>query len=170
MSPNGSVHWHALYVASRCEKVVATRLNALNIEAIVPTQKQWRQWSDRKKLMEVILFPNYVFLATDLKRREEPLKLKQVVQYVRFGGQIARLSKKEVELIRQIGNYTRPVEIISGTLSPGEMVEITSGPLHSFHGRILSVNGGTRLQIEIPSLQCFAQVKVGMGEVRRVVG
>ena len=120
--------------------------------------------------MEVILFPNYVFLATDLKRREEPLKLKHVVQYVRFGGQIARLSEKEVELIRQISNCPRPVEIISGTLSPGEMVEITKGPLQSFHGRIRSVNGGTRLQIEIPSLQCFAQVEVGMGEVRRVVG
>lgn len=167
---DSAVYWYALYVASKCERTVARDLSRLGFEVCLPMQQQWRQWSDRKKLMEVILFPNYVFLATDLKRREEPLKLKHVVQYVRFGGQIARLSEKEVELIRQISNCPRPVEIISGTLSPGEMVEITKGPLQSFHGRIRSVNGGTRLQIEIPSLQCFAQVEVGMGEVRRVVG
>ncbi len=170
MPKEDAVPWYVVYVASRCEKAVAAQLKVMGIESIVPVQKQTRQWSDRKKVVEAILFPNYVFLAASIEQHEDVVKLEHVVGFVRFGSHIARLSNKEVELIRQIGNYTRPVEIISGILSPGEVVEITSGPLQSFHGRILSVNGGTRLQIEIPSLQCFAQVEVGMGEVRRVVG
>jgi len=80
------------------------------------------------------------------------------------------LSKKEVELIKTIGNCPHPVEIRSDKLLPGEEVEIIFGPLKNHVGRVQSVNGTACIQLAIPSLKCFARVVVGKGEVRRVGG
>lgn len=168
MSKHIAVHWHALYVASRCEKVVAAQLRVLGIEAIVPVQKQTRQWSDRKKVADVILFPNYVFLAANVHQHEAVVRIDHVVGFVRFGGKIAALADREINLIKQIGQVEHPVVISNDTYCSGDEVEIISGPMKNHRGRILSTNGSTKVQIPIPSLQSCAQVVVGKGEVRNV--
>lgn len=102
MFKENHVQWHALYVESRCEKKVAAQLNVLNIETIVPIQKQSRQWSDRKKIVDFLVFPNYVFLASSIGKHEDVLKLKHVVGFVRFGSQIVVISDREFAIIKQI--------------------------------------------------------------------
>ncbi|MGB0977445.1 MAG: transcription termination/antitermination NusG family protein, partial [Prolixibacteraceae bacterium] len=44
--------WFAIYVRSRAEKKVGESLNEIGIENYVPLKQEWRQWSDRKKLVE----------------------------------------------------------------------------------------------------------------------
>jgi transcription antitermination factor NusG len=55
-------YWHAIYVSSRAEKKVCENLSNKNIEAYVPVVKTIRQWSDRKKKIELPLISGYVFV------------------------------------------------------------------------------------------------------------
>lgn len=168
MSKEGPKQWCALYVAARCEKVVAAQLKVLDIETIVPIQKEIRQWSDRKKVVETVLFPNYVFLAPNIYQYEAVNKLDHVVGFVRFGGRIAVLSEREVALITQIAKVEHPVVIHSGAIAPGDEVEIISGPLKNQRGRIQLLNGTTKVQIAIPSLGSFAQIIVRKEDLKKV--
>ena len=52
--PQDHIYWYALYVKPRSEKKVATRLTNLGFEVCVPTQQVMRQWSDRKKKVEIL--------------------------------------------------------------------------------------------------------------------
>ena len=57
-----SYHWYAIYTRSRGEKVTAKLLSDQGIEAYLPLQRKLRQWSDRKKWVEVPYINSYVFV------------------------------------------------------------------------------------------------------------
>ena len=61
--------WYAIYTKSRMEKKVSLRLEELGIEAYCPTTKRKKQWSDRKKWLEEVLFRSYVFVNIDLEKQ-----------------------------------------------------------------------------------------------------
>ena len=50
-----SPKWYAVYTRPRFEKQVGQRLLEEGIEAYVPLIKTMRQWSDRKKVVELPL-------------------------------------------------------------------------------------------------------------------
>src|SRR6188472_2452236 len=76
-------NWHAIYVKSRTEKKVGEALEARNIEAYVPVVKTMRQWSDRKKMVELPLLNGYVFVNITLKEQDVVLQTRGVVNFVR---------------------------------------------------------------------------------------
>jgi transcription antitermination factor NusG len=57
--------WFVLYTQPRNEKKVAERLEKLGIKAYCPMTIQVRQWSDRKKKVEVPLLNSYVFVPIE---------------------------------------------------------------------------------------------------------
>ena len=54
--------WHVIYTKSKWEKKVDELLMQKGFESWCPVQKQERQWSDRKKIIETPLFRSYVFI------------------------------------------------------------------------------------------------------------
>ena len=162
-----ALKWHVLLVKPRSEKKVGQRLNDMGFEACVPTQFQMRQWSDRRKKVEVVLFNNYVFVATDAKRRNEVFRAANVFQYLRFDGRYATLTEKEAAMIKRLGRLEVPVEITYEQFRVGEAVEVLSGPLAGCCGTVMAVNGGSRLQLALPSLCCFANVELQCTEVKK---
>lgn len=169
MSTSPSISWHALYVASRHERIIGKQLALYGFESFVPVQKQVHQWADRKKCIDVVLFPGYVFLSMgSAKERHNVFNVPNVLGFVKFGGQIATLSEREVALIKQIGQSEHPVVPCTPSLVPGDEVEITAGPLRNLHGRVLALNGTAHVQLSVPSLQWFAQVMVGRGDLKKV--
>jgi transcriptional antiterminator RfaH len=160
--------WHVLLVKPRSEKKVGNRLKELGFDACVPTQYQLRQWSDRRKKVEVVLFNNYVFVATDLKRRNDVFRVPNVFQYLRFNGRDAMLTPREASTIKQLAGLERLVEISYEQLRAGQVVEVLSGPFAGCHGKVASTNSGSRLQLELPSLGCFARVEVSGEDVMEI--
>lgn len=163
-----TLNWHALYVLTNSERKISDQLEILGFETCVPLQKQLRYWKDRKKLMDVVLFTNYVFIASDPFRLSEPLQVRNVFGYVKFGGKIANLTETEVSLIRTIGQAGNPVKIQGGQVQVGDEVRVVRGPLQNLCGVVVSYGGGNQLQLAIPSLQCFAQVTVSAGDIQRL--
>ena len=48
-----TVHWHAVFTASRAEKKVRDRLEELGMECFLPVQTVLRQWTYRKSRVVV---------------------------------------------------------------------------------------------------------------------
>ena len=57
-------HWLVIYTKPRSEKKVSQRLKEMGIMIFCPTVTTVRQWSDRKKKVEVPLFNSYVFVLS----------------------------------------------------------------------------------------------------------
>ena len=161
-------NWQVLIVRPRSEKKTGRRLCQMGFETCVPTQWQYRQWSDRRKKTEVVLFPNYVFIAADPARRNEVFQAGNILRYLRIGGCIATLSEKETAMIRRLAHLEAPVQIAYEGFRGGEEVEVLSGSLTGYRGLVTGVNGARRLQVALPGLGCFAQVELRDTEVRRI--
>ncbi|MEY3052116.1 MAG: hypothetical protein RLY31_1901 [Bacteroidota bacterium] len=164
-----SARWYVLLVQPKSEKKVGQRLNELGIEACVPVQRQLRQWSDRRKWVEAVLFPHYVFVRTEESRMGGVFQANHVYRYLRFGGRPAVLTPSEVEWIQHLAGNPSPVTVHCEGLRLGQEVEVLTGPMAGMRGNVVSRQGGTKLQVAFPSLGCFAEVEIGGEQVRAVV-
>lgn len=160
--------WYVLYVAYRCELIVASKLNEIGYETCVPTTFELRQWSDRIKKINKVLFPNYVFVELDLKQSNQIAGMQHVISFVKFGSEYAVLKDWEIQLIKNLGFVAQPVTIKLGVVAKGDEVEIISGPLKNMRAHVNWKNQTGTLELSIPTLQCFAQVIVNHNEVRKV--
>lgn len=119
--------WYALYTESRQEKKVTARLAQLGIEVYCPLIIQERQWSDRKKKVEVPLLPSYVFVNVEPNHREQVFQVSGVVRYLYWLGQPAIIKDAEIETLQKwLQDKVVSFEIIG--IQPGTLYEIPSGP------------------------------------------
>src|SRR5271166_3029022 len=95
------LNWYALYTCSRHEKCVAQQIEQRSISCFLPLYRSIRRWKDRRKEMELALFPGYVFVRMALRDRLRVLELPSVVRLVSFNGQPAVLPEAEIEQLRQ---------------------------------------------------------------------
>ncbi|MDI1318560.1 UpxY family transcription antiterminator [Flavobacterium sp.] len=119
--------WFAIYTSPRQEKKVAARLAKLDIDVYCPLVIQERQWSDRKKKVEVPLLPSYVFVNLASQNRELVFQVAGVVRYLYWLGQPAIIKDVEIELMRRwLQDKVTTFEVIG--IQPGSLYEIPSGP------------------------------------------
>src|SRR5580700_10548458 len=80
--------WFALQTRPRFEKKVAAELREKRIEAFLPVQNSLRRWSDRRQLVEMPLFPGYVFVraASTVEARVSVLRTIGVTSFVGVRG------------------------------------------------------------------------------------
>jgi len=143
-------HWHAVYVHSRAEKKVHEELKFKGIESFLPLQRKLRQWSDRKKWVEVPLISGYVFVHITRKHYDVVLQIDNVMQYVRFEGKAAVIRDHDIEILkRMLGQSEVEVEITREELLPGMQVEIIAGPMMGIRGELISFRGNNRVALRI---------------------
>ena len=76
--------WHVIYTKSKWEKKVDDLLMQKGFECWCPVQKQERQWSDRKKIIETPLFRSYVFIKACKEDYTQILSTNGVVNFLYF--------------------------------------------------------------------------------------
>ena len=147
------LNWHAIYVHSRAEKKVHNDLSRMGIESFLPLQRRLRQWSDRKKWVEMPLISGYVFVHITRKNYDAVLQIDNVMQYVRFEGKAAIIRDLEIDLLkRMLGQSEAEVEITTDELLPGTLVEIITGPMMGLRGELISYRGNNKVAMRIPPL------------------
>ena len=131
--------WYALYTESRQEKKVALRLAQLGIEVYCPLVIQERQWSDRKKKVEVPLLPSYVFVRLEPHNREVVFQVSGVVRYLYWLGQPAIVKDNEIEMLQKwLRDKIVSFEVVG--IEPGSIYEIPSGPFIGQKGIVEKVD------------------------------
>ena len=71
--------WYAVVSRSRHEKLAAAALANTGITAFLPLVSEMHSWSDRRKLVDVPLFPGYVFVQIPNSPEAQLRCSKQVV-------------------------------------------------------------------------------------------
>jgi transcription antitermination factor NusG len=74
--------WFVLRTQSRHEKCVAERARSRQVESFLPLYRSVRYWKDRRKELELPLFPGYVFVRTSIAERRPILQVPGVLQFI----------------------------------------------------------------------------------------
>jgi len=122
------LHWYAIRTRSRHEKQVRDRLSAQGIMQLLPTIMRLSRWKDRKKEIEVPLFPGYCFARFSWQDRLPIQKVPGVVEIVHGGNGPEPIPDHEIEAIRSL--MESPLRYDTHPyLQEGMMVEVKRGPL-----------------------------------------
>jgi len=145
-------HWYAVYTRPRAEKQVYLQLIETGINAFLPLYKTLRQWSDRKKWVEVPLFSSYVFVCIDASDYDRVLHTNGVVKYVCFEGKAAAIPQDQIDNLKLIINSNADIEVTDRKLKPGQQVEVTHGTLKGLRGELLKISKKHRLLVRIDTI------------------
>jgi transcription antitermination factor NusG len=163
------LRWYATYVCSRHEKQVLSQLRERNVSCFLPLYRSVRRWKDRRKELELVLFPGYVFVRIDLlKERLRVLQLPSVVRFVSFNGQPAALPDAEIEtLTRGLASGIRAEP--HPYLRVGQRVYIRYGPLAGAQGILLRRKDKLRVVLSIDLIMRSVAVEVDEADVEPVL-
>jgi len=142
-------NWYVAYTAPRAEKKVAQRLEKIGIDYYLPLRKQYRQWSDRKKMIHVPAFTSYIFVKVNQSEYYTAICQSGMVRYIYFDGSPAIINEKTMEEIRRIFESDPMVELCDHIPTPGEKYIIPSGPLKGIEGKIIRLKGNTHFILEV---------------------
>ena len=158
--------WFAVWTRSRHEQVVREQLALKQIEAFLPTMLSWRRWKDRKKKIEMPLFPGYCFARFDPVVSLPVLTCPGVVSIVSLAGTPAPIPDFELDSVRVLAGSDLlfdPCPLIH----EGTMVEVTHGPLRGVIGRLVSKDAQrSRLILSVDLIGQALSVDVDAADVR----
>lgn len=146
-----NLKWYVVYTKPKTERKVATSIHDMGIESYLPMHKIIRQWSDRKKKLEVPLFPNYVFVKTNELMRECLFSIKELVRFVSIERKPVVIRDNEIVTIKRILNEDLEV-VPEEYLQEGLKVRIAHGQFAGLEGVIAKKFSKTRLIIRIEVL------------------
>jgi transcription antitermination factor NusG len=163
--PNEYV-WHAVYVKSRAEKKALSDLQAKDIEAFLPLQKKLRQWSDRKKWVDMPLIPGYLFVKVSRKEYDLALQSNHIVTYVRFEGSAAVIPERQIDYLKLLLKQDNlNIEITREQLEPGQTIEVIAGPLIGLRGKLIKRNGKNTVAIELENIGHSALIEISVEDI-----
>ncbi len=137
------VEWFALYVKSRHEYVTGHELQKKEMETFLPSIKRWRQWKDRRMLVDFPLFPGYLFVRVrpDPEHFINVLKTRGAVTLVSSEPGIPTpVPPEEISSLRVLVESGEELDIYPH-LREGTQVRVRRGPLKGAEG-ILQEKGG----------------------------
>ena len=158
------LNWYALYTCPRHEKCVAHQVEQRSIACFLPLYRSTHRWKDRRKELELALFPGYVFVRLALQDRLRVLQLPGAVRLVTFNGQPAVLPEAEIEGLRQ--RLAR-----GGCLEPhpylrvGRRVRVCGGPMQGLEGSIVRRKDRCRVVFSLDLLMRSVAVEVDESDV-----
>src|ERR1022692_2682243 len=160
--PDGS--WYALYTCPRHEKRVAEQIRQRRISCFLPLYRSVRRWKDRRKELELALFPGYVFVHITLQDRLRVLQLAGAVRFVSFNGHPVPLPDGEMESL--MGALVSGVRVKPHPyLTIGRRVRIRYGPLARAQGILVRRKDKFRVVLSLDLLMRSVGVEVDESDI-----
>lgn len=160
--------WFALVTRSRAEKKVAERISE-QWNTFLPLQTQWRQWSDRKKKIQVPLIPSFIFVKTTERELSKIVQDDGIVRVLRYLGKPAIVRDEEIEVLRLITANTDKIQTITPIdLSKGDLVEVLQGPFAGLKASYINHRGKIKIIVNIEATGTFFQVEVAVNNIQKV--
>lgn len=145
--------WFAVHTRSKSEKFVQRMLAKKGIHAYLPLQKLMRRYTRSTRIVEKPLINCYVFVRIIKASYVNVLETENVAGFVKSSKDLRAIPEWEIEVMRRITlEDGLSFEVISGSFSEGEAVEITAGNLMGMKGHIVKTEGARKFQIELLTL------------------
>ena len=163
--------WFVFYTKSRQEKKVNEFLLKRNFESYLPLQTVMRQWSDRKKKVEVPLFNSYIFVSVEEHAIQEVLQVPGIAWNIRLNGKPAILHQTELETIKRFIETGLLIET-SGYLEKfniGDKVKVMDGPLRGVEGLLVDNYNKHFFSMLLESIGQVITVQIDPKIIRKLV-
>ena len=153
--------WYVFYTRSRWEKKVNSFLHENGFEAFLPLHKVMRQWSDRKKKVEVPLFNSYIFVKTNKNKIYDVLQIPGIVRSLKYNGEPAVLHDTEYRTIKNWLETGLPLEVehLNTEFQLGERVKVIGGVFNGVVGEVRKISENTCC-IVLKSIQQVLKVNI----------
>ncbi|MFV8341113.1 UpxY family transcription antiterminator [Flavobacterium sp. XS2P39] len=152
------MNWYVVYTKPKWEKKVAEQLKKFGIECYCPLITVVRQWSDRKKKVEVPLFNSYVFVQLQDSDRNLVFQSAGAVRYLFWLGKPAIVRDEEISIIKKGLDGPDSCEVSVVPFQVGDTIELESGPFSSQTATIQEVNNNHYVLV-LESLGCVLKMK-----------
>lgn len=157
--------WYAVRVKARFERVVFEHLTGKGLRCFLPLYRERRRWSDRMKLVELPLFPGYVFCSLDIQRRLPVLQTPGVMHFVSFNNEPAPVDPLEIRNLQTATSAGVPLAPWP-FLREGQRVEVVRGPMRGLTGILLKIRDEFRVIISVTLLMRSVAVEIDREAIR----
>jgi len=159
-------HWYVLHTRSRHESVVCDGLVKKSLEAFLPKIKVRSTRRDRKAMIQIPLFPGYLFIRTDLHPHShiEIVKTAGVVRLIGSRQGPVPVPDETIESLKIMVASELPIGTGS-RLQPGARVMVVQGPFAGVAGTFVRYRGQGRVLVNIEALGQYAAVDVNEDDI-----
>jgi transcription termination/antitermination protein NusG len=156
--------WYAVSVCPRHEKVVTAHLEKRGVTCFLPVYRSVRCWKDRRKELDMVLFPGYVFVNLDLRNRLCVLQVPGASRFVTFQGHPVPVQDSELRplaLALTAGLRAEPHPY----LRRGRRVRVVRGPLADTEGILVRRKERFRLVLSVDLIMRSVMLEVDESDV-----
>lgn len=166
-----SKFWIAAYTRPKSEKKAAVELAKSDIETYVPIQIQIREWSDRRKKVEVVVIPMILFAKVAVEDILTVKKHPLIINVLGYPGrkQPANIPEEQIfNLKYMLKDAASPVTFIEHPFNLTDTVRVTRGNLIGLIGKVeritesktklvvcLDMLGGAMVEIDSGDLEIY---------------
>ena len=161
--------WYSLHTKSRFENVVYDGLSKKTFESFLPKIKVKSKRRDRKVMIDVPLFPGYLFVRTDL-RPVEHLEILKTTGAVRLLGNRegpVPVPDDNIESLKIMVNCDAAV-VTGNIIKKGEKVMVLYGPFAGLTGIFVRYKGQGRVMVNIDTLGQSASVEINEEDIEKL--
>ena len=167
--PEKTKNWYAVFTKPRAEKKVHQRMLDNEIEAFLPLIKTVRQWSDRKKTVELPLIPSYIFVNMEEKNLYQTLPISGTVNVLKHLGKPAKIREIEIDNLRILSDNSESQDISNCVkVIRGDAIEVINGPFMGLIATCLKEGSNHRVVVEIDSLGSCFNVNIPLSFLRKI--
>ncbi len=152
------MNWYVVYTKPKWEKKVAEKLTQIGIECYCPLITQIKQWSDRKKKVEVPLFNSYVFIQIEDSDRNSVFEVAGIIRYLFWLGKPAVVRDEEINVIKNSLKESNIADISVSQIQVGDKIKLETGAFSNQNAIVQEVSK-THYILVLESLGCVLKIK-----------
>ena len=158
--------WFALYTKVKSEKKVFERLEKAGFESFLPLVTKAKQWSDRKKKVQVPLIKSYVFVKCKENGLNPVLNIPGVVAVLKYLGKPAIVKEQEIENLKILSNNPNSLQAVPKIdITKGKLIQVARGPFKGLMATIISESGKHRVIVNVEALNSFMEVTLSISHI-----
>ena len=158
--------WYVLHTRSRFEKVVHEGLDKKSHDVFLPQIRVRSRRRDRRVMLDVPLFPGYVFIRSNLHPNHHLDILKTVGAVRLIGNKDLPVPVPDEAIASLQIMVSRDTSIKTGRrLRKGDRVMVVNGPFTGVVGTFTRYRGIGRVVVQIEALGQYASVEVDENDI-----
>jgi transcriptional antiterminator NusG len=161
-------NWYAIQTMSGCEKRLVATLQILlkRIRLYLPTRKVIHQLKGEQSIVELPLFPGYIFVYKSISESLDALeKANSMIVFnpVMANGEYLEANKNEMKFLFEVTGGNGVIELSKGIVKENDKVLIIEGPLKQLKGEILFIDKRkNKAKVRIKFMNRFLDVSLGL--------
>ena len=168
-SDQTETNWYAIYTRPRSEKKVHELLIQNGFNSFLPLITTIRQWSDRKKKVQLPLISSYVFIKINERNLKNILSFNGVSRILKHLGKPAIIKDYEIENLKILLEDPDNISFISDLdLKKGDSIIVEKGPFKGLIAEFFKQKGKYRIIARIEALGNLIEVNIPLSYLKKI--